>query len=216
MKNKKVNNGVTMESRVMSCCGSINFRDNTIEELPSLIKELEEKLINLSFVDSYYLIYHNETDTPHIHYIIELTCQKRLKTLLNDFEKMGYVRESVNIDKLGFLNAQIKYVLHIDEDSIKEGKKIYPVGALVSNMSEYYLDYLITQDDDDLNVDKLVTICLDCEGNKVKIMRVLGLKEYHKWRNEISDILNYEYSLRLAREKESARREEEKISLLPF
>lgn len=216
MKNKKVNNNVTIETRVTACVGSINFRDFTKDDLPSLVEDLENKLKVLSFVDSYYLIAHDETDTPHIHYVIELTCQKRLKTLLNDFEKMGYSRESVNIDKLGFLNASIKYFLHIDDDSVEEGKKLYSISQIVSNMSEYYLSLLITQDDDEINVDKLITICLDCDGNKVKIMRVLGLKTYHKWRNEISDILNYEYMLIGARAKEEERRNKEKLDSLPF
>lgn len=213
MNNKKVNNGVTMESRVVACTGSINFKEYPHSELPKLICELENHLLNLPFVENYYLIAHNETDTPHIHFVIEFTGQKRLKTILNDFERLGYNKKSVNVDKLGFLNATLKYFLHIDEKSIEEGKKIYPMSSIVTNMSEEFIADYIHLEDDNLNTDRLIQICLECDGNQVAIMRRLGLSVFHKWRNEILVILNYEYGLRTARENERKRRKEDD---LPF
>lgn len=213
MNNKKVKNDVTMDTRVIACVGSINFKEYTKEDLPVLLMNLTNKLDNLSFVENYYLIAHNETDTPHIHYALELTGQKRLKTLLNDFSRLGYNRESVNIDKLGFLNATIKYFLHADEESIKEGKKLYQLDDIVTNMPYEYLEDLLCLDDDEMNTERLIQICIECEGNKIQIMRRLGLKTFHKWRCEIDVILNYEMGLRYARDKERERRKNDD---LPF
>lgn len=213
MNNKKVKNYVTMDTRVIACVGSINFKEYTKEDLPVLLMNLTNKLDNLSFVENYYLIAHNETDTPHIHYALELTGQKRLKTLLNDFSRLGYNRESVNIDKLGFLNATIKYFLHADEESIKEGKKLYQLEDIVTNMPYEYLEDLLCLDDDEMNTERLIQICIECEGNKIQIMRRLGLKTFHKWRCEIDVILNYEMGLRYARDKERERRKNDD---LPF
>lgn len=213
MNNKKVKNDVTMDTRVIACVGSINFKEYTKEDLPVLLMNLTNHLDNLSFVENYYLIAHNETDTPHIHYALELTGQKRLKTLLNDFSRLGYNRESVNIDKLGFLNATIKYFLHADEESIKEGKKLYQLEDIVTNMPYEYLEDLLCLDDDEMNTERLIQICIECEGNKIQIMRRLGLKTFHKWRCEIDVILNYEMGLRYARDKERERRKNDD---LPF
>ena len=112
MRNKKVNNNVTLDTRVIACCGSINFKEFTHKELPSILKTFVDNVEKCLFVENYYVIAHDDSDTPHIHYVLELNSQKRLKTLLNDFEKLGYNRNSVNIDKLGFLNSSLKYMLH--------------------------------------------------------------------------------------------------------
>lgn len=213
MNNKKVKNDVTMDTRVIACVGSINFKEYSQSDLPVLLENLSNHLDNLSFVENYYLIAHNETDTPHIHYALELTGQKRLKTLLNDFSRLGYNRESVNIDKLGFLNATIKYFIHADEESIKEGKKLYQLDDIVTNMPYEYLEDLLCLDDDEMNTERLIQICIECEGNKIQIMRRLGLKTFHKWRCEIDVILNYEMGLRYARDKERERRKNDD---LPF
>lgn len=213
MNNKKVDNKINMDSRVIACCGSINFKDKTHSDLPNILKEFVGKVTSCLFVENYYCISHDDTDTPHIHYVLELNAQKRLKTLLNDFEKLGYNRGAVNIDKLGFLNSSLKYFLHQTDDSIKDGKKQYSIDNIVSNMPYEYLENCICSDDDTLNVDRLIAICLECEGNKVMIMRKLGLKLYHKFRCEINDVLNYEYTLRLARDKERERRRNDD---LPF
>ena len=216
MKNKKVENNVTMESRVIACCGSVNFIEYTHRDLPILLKNMESNFKECCFIENYYIIAHYDTDTPHIHYALELTGQKRLKTLLNDFERMGYPRGSVNIDKLGFLNAYIKYMLHITEESKEDGKELYKLESLISSMPYEYLNDLLYLDDDEWNVDRLIQVCIECEGNKISIMRRLGLKTYHKWRSEIAEILNYEWSLRFARDNERKRREEENSKELPF
>lgn len=213
MNNKKVNNNVTLDNRVLSCCGSVNFADLTHKDLPRLLCDMEMKFKQCAWIENYYLIAHYETDTPHIHYVLELTGQKRLKTLLNDFEKFGYNRLAVNIDKLGFLSSQLRYFLHKDEESIKEGKQQYEVDDIVSSMCYEYLIDMISLEDDNMTAERLIQICIESDGNKIKIMKRLGLKEFHKWRFEIADILNYEYSLRLARDKERERR---KLDDLPF
>lgn len=215
-KEKKYDDGSTIESRVVSCTGSINFREYKHSDLPSLLQVLEGNLKNAKYVENYYLIAHYDSDTPHIHYIIEFTGSVRLKTMLNNFERMGYNREAVNIKKLGFLNAMIKYFLHLTEDSKEEGKEEYKLDCIISSMPYEYLENLLLLDDDELNVDRLVEVCLECDGHIVKIMKTLGLKLYHKWRFEIKEILNYEYALRYVRDEERKRREEEKINELPF
>ena len=216
MNNKKVNNGVTLDSRVLACVGSINFKEYKHSDLPKLIEELEKHLVQCKWVENYYLIYHDETDTPHIHYVLELSGQKRLKTLLNDFERMGYNREAINIDKLGFLSASIRYFIHIDEESIANNKKLYSLDNIISNMPYEYLEDLINLEDDEMNAERLINICIECDGNHVSIMKRLGLKRYHKYRCEINDILNYDYALRFARDKERERRKQELFDKLPF
>lgn len=213
MDNKKVNNNVTLESRVVACCGSVNFIDMPKNLLPSLVENMENKFKGCNWIENYYLIGHNETDTLHIHYILELSGQKRLKTLLNDFEKFGYHRNAVNIDKLGFLSAHLRYFLHLDEESIKENKKIYHIEDIVSSMPYEYISDMISLEDDKMTTERLIQICVDSGGNLISIMKRLGLEKFHKWRNEINVILNYDTQLRYARDKERIRREGDN---LPF
>lgn len=212
---KSMTDGITLDSRVLSCTGSINFKDNLHTDLPKLLSILENQLKELKFVENYYLIAHGDTNTPHIHFAIELTGQKRLKTLLNDFEKLGYNRNAINITKLLFLHSTIRYFLHLTDESLEDGKQIYCLDNIISNMPYEYLEDVINLEDDELNTEKLIQICLEC-CDKISIMKRLGLKTFHKWRYEIDTILNYDYGLRFAREKERKRREEEQLNNLPF
>lgn len=213
---KLKNDKTTMESRVIAIFGSINFSESTHSDLPQILKSFVDKVESCLFVENYYVIAHDDTNTPHIHYILELSTQKRLKTLLNDFEKLGYNRNAVNIGKLGVLCESLRYMLHMTEESINDGKKKYLIDNLVSNMPIEYIENCLASEDDNFNVDRLIAICLECDGNKVSIMRKLGLSIYHKYRFEINDILNYEMTLRFARDKERDRREKEKLNELPF
>lgn len=201
------------DKRFVQFCGSINFIEYSHNDLPRLLQELEDRLKSLSIVENYYLIAHYETNTPHIHYAIELTGQKRKKTMLNDFVRLGYNREAVNCFPMGHLNAQVRYFLHQDTKSIELGKKRYEIDDLVSSMCYEYLIDLVQLEEDKMNVEKLISICLESGGNKISIMKRIGLEKYHKWRFEINEILNYDYHLRLARDKERERR---KTDDLPF
>ena len=149
MNNLKNDKNITMDSRVSAVCGSINFKEFKHCDLPKIIVELESKLLNSrEWVENYYLIFHDDTETPHIHYIIELCGSIRIKTILNKLENLGYNRESVNIGKLGYLSSMLKYFLHLTDDSLEEGKKIYPIDSIISNMSyEFISNYIECFDD---------------------------------------------------------------------
>lgn len=205
-----------VDKRYTAFVGSINYRDYKHSDLPMLLEKLVNLFESIEWIENYYCISHDETDKPHIHYVIELSVQKRRKTMLNDFERWGFDRDSVNCKPLGYLHSSLRYFLHIDEKSVEEGKKQYTIDCIVSNMSQFYITTVINDEDDEVTTDKLINLCLDCDGNKVNIMRSLGLKTYHKYRSEISDILNYEYGLRVAREKERDRRKKEMLDSLPF
>jgi len=210
MNNKKVQDNTNQDTRVLACVGSINFREYKHCDLPSLAEKLTNLFERWLFVENYYLIWHDDTDTPHIHYVLELTGQKRLKTLLNDFEREGYNRASINIDKLGFLNASLKYFLHQTEEAIEDGKKIYPLEAIISNLSIEALADIISLDEDVLTAERLIQICLEC-NTQIDVMKRLGLKCFHKHRYEVDLIYKWISTLRYKRD--IAREKKEDINL---
>ena len=202
MNNLKIDKNVTMDSRVSAVCGSINFIEYKHEDLPTLIVELEKKLLaNSEWVENYYLIFHDDTDTPHIHYILELVGSIRIKTILNKLENLGYNRESVNIGKLGFLSSMLKYFLHLTEDSLEEGKKVYPIEAILSNMSYEFISNYIECFDDVMTTERLIAICYECNFKNIEIMKRLGLATFHKWRYEINLIKDSEYWVQISHDK---------------
>lgn len=207
----------TIEDRVGAVFGVLSLREaKTDMDLASELRSLELILQQYRFCENYYLIAHHETETNHIHFVIEFSGTKRLKTVLNDFERFGYNREAVSIRPLGFLNSAIKYMIHYDESSIEDGKLKYSLDQIVSNMSYEYLETLLLMDDDRLSFDRLVEICTDCDFNIMKIGTKLGLDTYRVYRQVIRDICDQEYRLRLIREKSESVRTERLRKELPF
>lgn len=183
-----------LDRRVRSICGSVNLKDYSVSDVGNLTYKLVDYLNDKSVVKEYYFIFHTETDTLHFHYILIFNRQQMLKTWILKFsECLGLEEIAINIDVLAYRNAHLRYMLHIDEESKKVGKKVYDISSIVTNMNPKLLSAFIhsKNDSDKLDIYSLELICVQCMGNIVEIMEFLDLTLYHKYRFEIGLILEH-------------------------
>lgn len=179
MKNK-------LDTRVMSCFGSINFSNPSDLD----IKLIESFFNDYTNVEDYFFIKHDDTETLHIHYLLKLNKQVRLSTLINFISTgIGVNPLAINIDKCRGFNSCLRYMLHIDDSSKLENKKIFSTSDIISNRSENEIITLTQCDDEeDLSWESLVRAVVRYSKTS-DLIKHLGLKAYHKYRFEIRDLL---------------------------
>lgn len=177
-----------LETRVISAFGSINL--NGVENSAIFMKLLANFFEDYAVCEEYYLIEHNETETLHIHYLIRLNKQVRLSTLINLIsDGMNINPLAINIDKCRGFNQCLRYMLHIDDSSKLENKKVYQVSDIVSSSDEKNIINLIQSDDDlDLSWELLIKAVIKYSRTS-DLIKYLGLKNYHKYRFEIKDLI---------------------------
>lgn len=200
--NNEFKSGATLDTRVMCCCGSINY--NNCDRSEDSIMNIRKTFIAMCdtidrVIENYYFILHFDTDIVHIHYILELSNQVRLKSMLNHLESLLKVnRNAINIDKCVSVSNYLKYMLHLTDLSIDDGKEVYSSDDIYSNLCDDIVQNYIDCDDNGLSIERLIDICFTSK-DLIEIMRKLGLKTYHKYRYEIKDILDREYYLQNTR-----------------
>ena len=183
MKNK-------LDTRVMSSFGSINYKESNVEDMKHTIIQLSNFFDNYIPCEDYYLIIHDDTDTLHIHYLIKLNKQVRLSTIINCLSDSLCINPlAINIDKCRGFNNCLRYMLHIDESSKIENKKIFSTSDIISNRDKNYIDTLIQCDDEeDISWESLIRAVVRYSKTS-DLIKHLGLKVYHKYRFEIRDLL---------------------------
>lgn len=168
----------SLDTRCMKMSGVISL--SCVENHQNFISRLFVFLSNAG-LDSFYFIYHDETEVKHIHYLVILKRICRLKTFLNKLaEGLNMPSLAISIEKCSSVNSMLRYFLHIGE----RDKKLYIIDDIRSNMPVNFIDNLINSDDDSIDFSRLLTIV--CESKtELEIMNKLGLKTYHKYRYEI-------------------------------
>lgn len=193
---------------VYYACGCINYDTKTINDVPSLMDNLCSISSHYNRISKYYYIAHTETDTLHIHFIYYLSSQTRLLTLFNKLREVVKkdIRDdgAINIMKCESINAHLRYFLHIDEKSKREGKKVYSIDDIVSNDDIDIIEGFINSRKGEVDAYYLRDCVLDC-NDEFELMNKLGLKVYHKYRYEIKTL--QENRVRLAQQRENERSE---------
>lgn len=210
---KKEVDRLSLDDRPMAICGSINFKDYTALDVGILSARFGEYLDNWLAIKEYYYIFHTETDTLHLHYILIFKKQQYVSTCLNRLcESVGVDTEAVNYRKLMHRNAHLRYMLHIDAESIKLGKQKYEVYQITTNINNGLMSCFVNSKDDDKTIDFLTLegICVQFDGNELLIAEFLD-SLYRKYRNEIRLILDHFSYVRLKFDKLS-----DSVENLPF
>lgn len=196
-------NRLPLDTRVTRACGFVDFRECISSSKDIEYDLMQKKKIEFSQVcddykdiESYYLIYHSETDTPHIHFIFLLKRQVTLSRIINVLSDMlGVDTLAVSVDKLSSLGAHLRYIVHQDKSSISEGKPMYEITDIVSNDSYELIEGYLNSIDDEIDVNILMNIVADC-NNEIQVMQRLGLKYYHRYRAEIKTMFDYHSQIR--------------------
>lgn len=181
------------ESFVYNVCGIISLGK---EKYPSFErKDINERffqyfsyMLDCGLVNNFYFIFHDEIkDNPHIHYALNLPKQIRITTMCNKIAQNCSVPTlSVTIDKMLNLVNMLVYFIH-DTDVEKFQ---YQVSDIISNQNNDVVESYFEKVEDTNRVDYYLNLCFELK-NKIEIMKIIGIKEYHKYRYEIAELWDY-------------------------
>lgn len=201
-KNAHFKSNATMDTQTDWFCLQITFKDKTIDDVC-----FERGKIYTYFVDNegnkicnnIFLIAHDKDldgcSSNHLHILLTTKRRMRLLTMLNLFVRVfGYNEFAISIDKCILLYGYIRYILHISGDV--EGKHQYSIDDLLSNVSLDMIETYLDSEDDRLDAERLIRICLDNDFDLLRIMSCVGIDAYKRYRYVIQDIISKEYQIR--------------------
>lgn len=132
----------------------------------------------------------DEDGTPkfrHIHALIVLKdgSKPRLSTSLTRISNaVGLNVLDVDIEKADNIASCIRYCLHKGYPQ----KHPYDVNELITNLNEEELKPYLDLDNKTFTASYLIQLVELCGGNRLNIMKQIGLANYQRYRNCISDI----------------------------
>ena len=174
-----------LDLKVYSCFGSINDNEKILNE-----NMIAEFFTNYAPCQDYFIIKHDDTETLHYHYLLKLSKQVRLSTIINFISSGLNINPlAVNIDKCRGFNICLRYMIHVDDSSKLDNKKVYEPNNIVSNrqLSEV-INLLQCDDDDEISWEVLIKGVIRYSKTS-DLIKFFGLKNYHKYRFEIRDLL---------------------------
>lgn len=137
----------------------------------------------------YYSILHDrdinangEVKRKHYHLILVHKSRIDKSTLIKRIaERLGITPNCISCDAVYTLNGAIRYLMHMDDSD-----KASYLPFEVSTNNETIFNLAINNQCDNVDINYLIQLCRDLP--KLKVMEVLGLEVYQRWRNTISDI----------------------------
>lgn len=126
--------------------------------------------------------------TPHIHLIYSCETRPRAKKVLTDLSDILNCNvEQIQIQTCLDLSASVQYLTHKNHKS----KYQYDYNSIYTNISESKLKEYYDKDINclDLTFDDLLNIYYSTKGDKLEIMKIIGLGRYTTYRSTINDLI---------------------------
>lgn len=200
---------IRITDRVTSCCGIISCDLDDVNDIKIRFWDVLDTYSRCQ--QFYYIVHDSDEDTPfkHIHFILCFKGQQSLQRVLNVIsEGLNINVDAIQLDKLNSLGGYLRYILHVDKESVKLNKHQYSITDIVSNQVQEIIQSYIDSKDEDISTDVLINLVIDTNYD-YEIMDIIGIKLYHKYRYEIKVLRDEQGILR-----ENRRIEHEKD--LPF
>lgn len=176
-----------LETRCLSMCGVISCWQTDIIRIKEVLNQF---FTSSDYILHYYYIFHDdEVDNLHYHYVIRLNKAVRCSTMLNSLDDFfashikGFDRNQISVDRLTDLNAYLRYFIHLDY----EDKKPYFPYQICSDETLQMIEGYINSDNCELTAERLISYVIN-SSTIDDLMISMGLKAYHKYRYEISQL----------------------------
>lgn len=165
----------SFDSHQTEMFGNVQLRDVEFSDIPSVLKRLEDVFTSMKIIDDYFMIFHDDSDYPHIHFILLLGAQMRMNTMCNKIaEKFGVNTLAISIKKLKSIVGALKYMIHDTEESKEDGKKKYLPWEIRSNCSDFIIQgYLESDSDDNVSTRLIKQLCIEASV-KSEVLEKLG------------------------------------------
>lgn len=172
-------------------CGIITMKDYEIFEY-LYVGDLLKGLFSNADYGNYAFIVHNEDvdengvpESPHIHFYVECMTRKRISTIIGEIAKYCDVdSRAVTCSPCKSEVSTLQYFIHANDPN----KVQYDRGRIVHNYEGNALDLILDSTPDGVTPAQLYDIVMECHGINSRIMTVLGLKVYQKFRWCIVDL----------------------------
>ena len=175
----------------------MNLKSSQANEFNIVIESVDkqhERILQISDIldvlkiicEEYYLIRHyadlnenGELKREHYHAVIRLSKRIRKMTLIKLLsEALNISSNMISCEILYNKRAAIRYLIHLDNP---EKYQYEELNIFTNNDSALF--NILHYDISNLDTEQLIDIVKNCKGDKLEIMRVLGLKTYNQyWR----------------------------------
>jgi len=148
----------------------------------------------MSSCEYYFFIEHNkdlneqgEVKFRHIHLVLYLNnSQTRLLTTLNALSTICEIDTlAIQVDKLVDRSGAIQYLIHKNDLN----KAQYTIDQIITNLPCQELETIMNTQEEHMSATYLVDVVKLHKGNKLAILKHIGLGYYHMYRQVINDII---------------------------
>lgn len=199
MIDKKAFKQVPFDSKQTEMFGVVQLGDYYTNDFVQIRKDFDDCFSSFPFVDSYMFIVHDDSEHIHVHFILLLKIQVRLNTMCNKLsEKLNVNNLAISITKLVSIVGSLKYFLHLTEESLEDGKKIYDKLEILSNESHLIIEgYLDSESSDNVSVSLIRQLVIECDLKSDVLIRLRSDKLIRKNRYYIDTMWNDKPMLQL-------------------
>lgn len=142
---------------------------------------------------SYFAILHDfdykedgTKERNHYHIVLQFGSRHRVGAIIKKLAfNFGCDPLCVSVIPSTDIIRDIRYLIHLDEDGEKTA---YPVDDIMTN-DRRSLDYALSVGGNSLDIDTLQAIVTAKKGNRLEIIRELGLNTYARYRSVINDLI---------------------------
>ena len=198
-KHKKV----LLTDKCTEMFGNIQLGEYYTQDIHQIRVDFANVLCDIPYIDSYMFIVHDDSDYLHIHFCFLLKVQVRLSTMINKLSDLFNVNpQAISIDKLISIVGTLKYFLHLTDDSIEDGKKIYDESELWSNESPTIIKgYLESESSDNVSITLIRQLVIECDLKSDVLIRLRSDKLIRKNRYYIDTMWNDKPMLQLRQDR---------------
>ena len=130
---------------------------------------------------------YGEIEGKHYHLVLVYNVAKRLSTYLNELCEFFWFKDAngLEISKTVSETKSVQYLLHKNNPE----KTQHTVDEIVTSLPSSELQIILDSESDDaVTFETVFKLCKESNGNKLYLIRCLGLVTYKNYRNVILDI----------------------------
>lgn len=164
---------------------------NTKTGLPIVDSFIQEQL-NTLFVEYSYILHDKDIDdcgivkTLHYHLVCKTEKRCRIATIINKLSlALNLSPFNIQAKKCVSYVGAIQYLVHKND----KNKFQYDVDAIHSSIPREELELLIASDNDNITIDRLISVINECR-TLTDVIKSVGLSNYIGYRNVIKDLWN--------------------------
>lgn len=174
MTNERIYKNVSLDSKPTEMFGNVQLGKYYTQDIVQIRKDFVNCFESIKPIDSYYFIVHDDSTYLHVHFVILLSCQVRLSTMINRIAEILNVDTlAVSLTQMVSIVGSLKYFLHMTDLSKEDGKKEYSPYELISNESDLIIrGYLDSETDNNVSTRFIRDLVIACDTKSDVLLKI--------------------------------------------